>query len=174
MTCKHCGSQLPANAKFCTNCGAPVPKEAPAVEAEPLAPGYFSGKTGNSTYRNDSSSGGEKPSMTPIEALEAFLPNIGNYSGRARRSEFWWVILIIGAAAGILRMMMPDGMGGMITILQIGLTLSLYIRRLHDTGRSWKSLLWLLIPAVGEIILLVFCAKDSDPDTNLYGPNPKY
>ncbi len=43
------------------------------------------------------------------------------------------------------------------------------IRRLHDTGRSWKSLLYLLIPFnIGLIILTVFLAQASR-EANQYG-----
>lgn len=179
MTCKHCGSQLPDNTKFCTNCGAPVPNEVPAVEGEPLEPGYFSGKSGSTNRCSDSadraiSNREQSPSMSPMEALEKFLYNIGNYSGRARRSEFWWVLLAGWILALLLHRILPTGWGGTVGIVRLGLMLSLYVRRMHDIGRDWKSLLWMLLPGIGDIIVLILCAKDSDPDTNLYGPNPKY
>lgn len=176
MTCKHCGTQLPENAKFCTNCGAPVPKEASAVEGETLAPGYFSGKSGSTNICSDlpnrtASYGEQSPSVSPMEALEKFLYNIGNYSGRARRSEFWWVYLAGLLAYIVLHFIMPNGL---LSIVRLGLMLSLYVRRMHDIGRDWKTLLWMLLPGIGDIIVLILCAKDGAPGVNLYGPSPKY
>jgi uncharacterized membrane protein YhaH (DUF805 family) len=47
------------------------------------------------------------------------------------------------------------------------------VRRLHDTSRSGWWLLIALVPLVGSIVLLVFMVQDSNPESNLYGPNPK-
>ena len=43
---------------------------------------------------------------------------------------------------------------------------AVYVRRLHDVGRSgW----WILVPVVN----FVLCCFDSQVDDNKYGPNPK-
>ena len=34
MKCNKCGSQIPEDAKFCTNCGAPIEDIQPEVELE--------------------------------------------------------------------------------------------------------------------------------------------
>jgi len=40
--CEHCGSELPAEGKFCTNCGAPIPRAAaPKPPAAPVPPQVF-------------------------------------------------------------------------------------------------------------------------------------
>jgi uncharacterized membrane protein YhaH (DUF805 family) len=47
------------------------------------------------------------------------------------------------------------------------------VRRLHDIGKSgWWGLV-ALIPLIGSLILIYFAVKDSQPETNEYGPNPK-
>ena len=51
--------------------------------------------------------------------------------------------------------------------------LAVCIRRLHDIGKRWTFILLGLIPIAGAIILIVNCAKDSQPGTNQFGPNPK-
>lgn len=38
MKCTSCGSELAENVKFCTQCGAPVPKAPPAEPEKPLPP----------------------------------------------------------------------------------------------------------------------------------------
>jgi uncharacterized membrane protein YhaH (DUF805 family) len=52
-------------------------------------------------------------------------------------------------------------------------SLSVTVRRLHDTGKSGWMILLCLIPIIGVIVLLVFMVLDSDPEANQYGPNPK-
>jgi uncharacterized membrane protein YhaH (DUF805 family) len=53
-------------------------------------------------------------------------------------------------------------------------SLTVTVRRLHDTGKSGWMILLCLIPIIGGIILLVFLVLDSDPEPNQYGPNPKF
>ena len=59
-------------------------------------------------------------------------------------------------------------------VLFFGFMLPLSVRRLHDTGKSGWFILLGLIPFVGGIILLIFFCMDSQPETNEYGPSPKY
>ena len=46
-------------------------------------------------------------------------------------------------------------------------------RRLHDTGRSGGKFFIGLIPLVGPILLLIWLCRDSQPEENRFGPNPK-
>ena len=52
-------------------------------------------------------------------------------------------------------------------------SLSVTVRRLHDTNKSGWSLLISIIPLIGSIILLVWYATDSDRGSNQYGPPTK-
>jgi uncharacterized membrane protein YhaH (DUF805 family) len=52
-------------------------------------------------------------------------------------------------------------------------SLGVFVRRLHDTGRTGWWILIGLIPAIGGIVLFVFSVMDSQPGDNKYGPNPK-
>ncbi len=99
-----------------------------------------------------------------------------DFSGRARRKEYWMYILfyiIFYIVAAVL-----DGfMGSMIltAVLSLGLlvpSIAIAARRLHDTGRSGWWQLIALIPVIGSIVLIVFLAQDSHEE-NAYGPNPK-
>ena len=107
-----------------------------------------------------------------------------DFSGRARRSEYWFFFLftvLAGIVGGILDGIFrlrggPYGSTGPIQgLIQLALllpSLAVGARRLHDTGRSGWWLLIGLIPVVGWIILLVFFVQESQQD-NQYGPNPK-
>lgn len=52
-------------------------------------------------------------------------------------------------------------------------SISVSVRRLHDTGRSGWCLLIGLIPLIGAIVLLVWYCTDSQPGENQWGANPK-
>jgi uncharacterized membrane protein YhaH (DUF805 family) len=107
-----------------------------------------------------------------------------DFSGRARRKEYWVFFLFnliiscvlsavdvfIGTYSASAGIGLLAGLYGLAVLLPgIGVT----VRRLHDTGRSGWWILIALIPLVGWIVLLVFMLLDSQPETNAYGPNPK-
>lgn len=52
-------------------------------------------------------------------------------------------------------------------------SLAVWVRRLHDTGRSGWNLLWGFLPLIGIILLIVWAATDGEPGSNEYGQNPK-
>jgi uncharacterized membrane protein YhaH (DUF805 family) len=112
------------------------------------------------------------------------LKNYAVFSGRSRRSEYWYFglfYLIFYVAAAVVDVMAgsferTSGIGVCTAILALALlipSISVTVRRLHDTGRSgWWALIG-LIPLVGGIILLVFLCQDSEPGANRFGANPK-
>lgn len=121
-----------------------------------------------------------------MTAFKKAWSNIFNFNGRTRRSEFFPVFIvgffIMGIAGFILNHLGLSFARDMVVFLYDIVTLSLCIRRLHDTGHSgfWLllDLLW-KIPfigwftgAIGRIILIVFYITDSVAD-NKYGVNPK-
>jgi len=104
------------------------------------------------------------------------LKKYADFSGRARRTEYWMfflfyvifsvVISVVDSLLGIGLLSIIFGFAMLVPSLSIG------ARRLHDTGRSgWWQLL-LIIPVIGFIILVVFFVQDSH-DENSYGSNPK-
>lgn len=64
-------------------------------------------------------------------------------------------------------------LSGIFTLALLIPSLSVSVRRLHDTDRSGWWLLIGLIPLIGGIILLVFFVQDSQTGTYRFGPNPK-
>jgi uncharacterized membrane protein YhaH (DUF805 family) len=116
--------------------------------------------------------------MTFGEAVSSSLSKYATFSGRARRSEYWYFFLfnvivsivaaIIDAAIGTPALQIIVGLALLVPGLAVG------VRRLHDTDRSGWFLLIALIPLVGTIIVIVFLCQDSSPGTNAYGPSPNY
>ena len=103
------------------------------------------------------------------------------FSGRARRKEFWMFVLfnlILTVIVSILSLI--PVLGKIIYVLYVIYNLAIIIpglavgaRRLHDTNKSGLLLLLMLVPFVGAIILIVFCAMEGDKGNNQYGPDPK-
>ncbi|WP_338677936.1 DUF805 domain-containing protein [Listeria ivanovii] len=129
-----------------------------------------------------------------LEAYKSFWKNYVNFSGRAPRSAYWYVVLwnaiiigvlyILAIIFGISALMegsaggtgMVGGGGALLILVILWLyllaalipTISLTVRRLHDSGKSVFFAFLDLIPFVGGIIILVFMCLESD-GPNQYG-----
>ena len=124
--------------------------------------------------------------MSFTQAVRSVLTQYVGFSGRARRSEFWWWFLftvLVGIAARILDQAsgttVGEGFGqtgiiaSLVSLALLLPNLAVSVRRLHDTGRSGWWILIGLVPVVGFIVLIVFYVQDSTPGPNPHGPNPK-
>ncbi len=109
----------------------------------------------------------EQPPQTGyIAAIKKGFKGYVVWNARSTRSEYWWwalftfiVGIIVGAIEGFT--ISPDtfGLGPLSAIANLVLllpSLSLFVRRLHDTDRSGWWFWIILIPIVGFIVLLVF------------------
>lgn len=128
------------------------------------------------------------------EAVKAFWSNYTAamrvfFTGRARRSEYWFVqlfLVVTNLAAAVIDFVfmgfdvdrfVANGGGGIVGLIWILITIipavAVLVRRLHDTSRSgWWALIG-LVPIAGAIVLLVFTIMDSAPEENAYGVSPK-
>lgn len=99
------------------------------------------------------------------------------FTGRARRKEYWMFVLIsflISIAISLIGHVVGIPLLSYVYALAVLLpSLSVAVRRLHDTSHSGWWFLIVLIPLVGAVVLIVFLATDSMPGPNQYGPNPK-
>ena len=109
--------------------------------------------------------------MSFPDAVRSGLQNYANFSGRARRSEYWWFVVFVALAIVVVAVV--DIVIGTFPILYLLTALALIapglgvaVRRMHDTGHSgW----WTLVPVVS----LIFLATEGTPGDNQYGPSPK-
>lgn len=121
-----------------------------------------------------------------VEWYLEVLKKYADFSGRARRKEYWMFILInmlisiaIGFVAGFvggalgLSSNMSMALALLYSVAVFVPSLAVSVRRLHDTGRSGWWLLIVLVPILGGLALLVFAVQDSQPGSNQYGNNPK-
>jgi uncharacterized membrane protein YhaH (DUF805 family) len=122
------------------------------------------------------------------------LIKYAEFSGRARRAEYWLfqlfimiaVIVVCGVAGGIAAgaragsnsgavafaglILIVAGLGSLALIIP---SLAVTFRRLHDIDKPAAWILVTFVPVIGPIVLLVFCLIDGTPGPNQYGPDPK-
>jgi uncharacterized membrane protein YhaH (DUF805 family) len=118
------------------------------------------------------------------------LKKYAQFSGRARRSEYWlftlfiilveivYLVLVSVAGGGTSGNMNGLGMAltGLYGLFILGViipSLAVGFRRLHDTDRSAWWLLIALLPFIGGLVLLVFNVLPGTTGANKYGPDPK-
>lgn len=120
-------------------------------------------------------------------AVQRFFKKYATFAGRASRSEYWWMVLVmflVGFALNLLASLTggrtmdefgntaaPSGLGLVFYIIYLlwGLAtivpwLALLVRRLHDSDKSGFWVFIGLVPIVGGIVLFVF---------TLLGPKPE-
>jgi len=115
-----------------------------------------------------------------FEALRKYA----DFSGRARRREYWVFTLISTAITiGLIVADMVIGtydedsgfgiLSGLYTLAVFIPSLAVTVRRIHDTDHSGWWMLIAFVPCFGSIVMLIFLFSDSTPGENRYGPSPK-
>lgn len=111
------------------------------------------------------------------------LKRIADFNGRSTKEEYWTFVLCWGFVIFIISHFLPTNpihiashkvsVGALLhTGVLLVLSISICIRRLHDTNRS--CLWWLLafLPIIGTIWLLIILCSDGTQGPNDYGPEP--
>ena len=136
------------------------------------------------------------------DALRICFKKYATFTGRARRSEFWWFYLWF-----LIFSLFTCGLAAIVLLIPF---ISVTFRRLHDTGRSgwwWGvgalcntiyyviyyinlfsaisdygippalsvfDIAYSIVSLVYGIVIFVFLVQDSHAGVNKYGPSPKY
>jgi uncharacterized membrane protein YhaH (DUF805 family) len=104
------------------------------------------------------------------------------FSGRASRSEYWffWLFcclallaaMVVDAVLGLRFSALTGPAYVLVALANFLPSISVSVRRLHDTDRSGWWYWIILIPIVGAILLIVwFCTRGRDGD-NRFGRDP--
>jgi len=108
-----------------------------------------------------------------ITAYKTAFTRYTDFSGRTSVGGFWRFAAVHIAVYVLLNIL--SGVSPIFPLLLIAYVLAvlvpgvaIWIRRLHDTGKSGWMLLLCLIPIAGAIILIVFAVQASD-GPNKYG-----
>ena len=107
-----------------------------------------------------------------MEYFTGALKKYADFTGRARRKEYWMFVLIYTIISFVLAVLGLDIISMIVGLALLVPSISIAARRLHDTGRTGWWQLIVLIPLISFIVLIVFLAQDSH-DANDYGVNPK-
>lgn len=107
---------------------------------------------------------------------KVIFENYANFSGRARRKEYWMFFLtnmiisfFIGFIAGFVAALLVPGtqIPGIVYNLAVLIpSIAVAVRRMHDLGKSG----WYLLIPIYNLILL---CTEGDQGPNEYGPDPK-
>lgn len=114
-----------------------------------------------------------------INAYKSFFKGYVDFTGRSKRSEYWWIwltnmILLVPFYSAYFKALANPrnetalmALGGIAIIYMIfGLALmlpmlALTVRRLRDAGFHWALIFVIFIPMVGPLALLVLLAMPS-------------
>ena len=122
--------------------------------------------------------------------LEVIKNNYANFSGRARRKEYWMFIvvntIILAVLYGIMFSSIDSYTGemsgtGFAALIIIGIyslatiipNIAVTVRRFQDQDRSGWMILLSFIPFVGGLILFIFMCLDGTRGENRFGLDPK-
>ena len=107
-----------------------------------------------------------------------------DFKGRARRAEYWyfmlfnWIaIIVLGTIDNVITSSVFQQSGTPVSIIFYGLavilpSIAVTVRRLHDTNHNGWWIFIKLIPIIGDIWLLVYLVRKSQPGANRFGPSP--
>jgi len=123
----------------------------------------------------------------PVGAVLRFIQKYATFSGRASRSEYWWIVAafgivsvplsIINAAAAAASATIDEsraGPPGLLTtavtviaviaaLVLITPTVAVTVRRLHDANLSGWVYLLNLVPVLGALMLAAIALRPSNP-----------
>lgn len=137
------------------------------------------------------------PPMNCAESYKLGWVNYAKFTGRARRSEFFYFYIINNAIICIFYSIFYINylndydsyydeyrnfedyaiylyISAILVLVTFLPMLGLQIRRLHDTGKSGWFVLLRFIFIFGDFFLLILFCADSEQTQNEYGPSPKY
>jgi len=108
--------------------------------------------------------------------LKVVKENYANFSGRARRSELWYFILvnfIISAILGVIDSV--TGIGFLAAIYGLAVlvpSIAVGVRRLHDIDKDTIMIILAFIPVVNFYIIYLWTIEGVR-GPNKFGPDPK-
>ena len=151
MKCSTCGTDNPANARFCGNCRQSLVEESTA------------GSVGVETA--------ESTEVGFTTAVKLGFQRYVDFSGRSIRSEYWWWLLFT-ALGGIVASIIDAAAEASGTIWLLFLfamiipNIAISVRRLHDINRSgwWLLLHCPFLMGIGSFLLFIWACMPSKAD----------
>ena len=105
------------------------------------------------------------------DAIKLCFQKYADFSGRAKRPEFWWFVLFC-IVVSLLLEVVGSYISWAFSLATLVPSLAVGARRLHDTNKSgWLQLIW-IIPILGWIYMIYLLVQDGDAADNQYGAPP--
>lgn len=95
-----------------------------------------------------------------------------DFNGRAGRAEYWYFVLACVLVGVVLQVLHLGLLAVLVNLALLVPSLAVGARRLHDTGKSGWLQLVALIPLLGWLLLIYWCAQPSAEGPNQYGEGP--
>lgn len=193
MKCEACNVENIFGSKTCKSCGASmirvgsgaVRPPSPQPFASTPAPGVS--PVQSAPLVQSLPIGHQEPAQAGVSASGKqeldFIPYTGNvqfnhfirglrlsldFKGRTGSAGFWYFTLFQVLILIVLQVV-SRSLVDLAALVMLVPTLSIWFRRLHDTGRSGLWLLAGLIPVV-NLVLIYFAVQPSKPEENAWGP----
>lgn len=118
-----------------------------------------------------------------MEYVKLAFSKFADFKSRSRRSEFWYFLLfdIVVTVAlffveSLTGLRTEDGTGFISSIFGLVMlipSLSVFVRRMHDIGKSGLWFFLIFVPVIGFIVHIYLLVQDGQPGPNKWGLNPK-
>jgi uncharacterized membrane protein YhaH (DUF805 family) len=119
--------------------------------------------------------------MSMMEAVQGGFAKYTSIEGRASRSEFWWfalfcVLATFGSVIGAYlfapnSLPLVGNLAAVISFVFVVPSITVGVRRLHDTNRSGWHMLWGLVPVAG-FVMIVWWMQPGTAGENRFGEDP--
>lgn len=187
IACPACAEIIPADARECPECREPLrsaiegsggmSRELFIPSAAPLTP---VSTVAQSTETETSAHHREEPTEISFGlAVKRGWERGNEFEGRATRAEYWYfglysflqniVVMLVGAVLFGFGSDAQRGLYWIAGLVIIVPSTAVFVRRLHDTGRSgWWW--WICLTVIGCIPLFVWLCEEGPRAKNRYGP----
>jgi uncharacterized membrane protein YhaH (DUF805 family) len=122
--------------------------------------------------------------MTFKQSIASGYSKYVTFSGRASRSEYWFFVLFsvlvavacatVDIALGLNFALFYGPFYALFALVNLLPSISVLVRRLHDTGRSGWWYWIALVPIVGFIVLIVWLCTRGTQGENRFGSDPLF
>ena len=110
--------------------------------------------------------------MSFADSIKICFAKYSDFTGRAKRSEYWWFALFCFIGALILEVA-GSYVSWAFSLATLLPSLAVGTRRLHDMNKSgWMQLIW-IIPVLGWIYMIYLLAQPGEAANNQYGASPE-
>lgn len=193
ISCPACGEQVEKGAVMCPHCQEPLgnidyetrivdkqKQEEQATETA-ITSKDFDNPEDTITSENIESSDIQED-LSLWDYFFKCLKKYATFSGRARRKELWSFYLFQSIAVITMFILVVNFSSGSSKFLDFGLLIiiigllipgiAVFVRRLHDIGKSGWWYLILFIPFIGALAWSLWVWRHGDVGENEYGPDP--